>query len=254
MPMKKMNNKIKLLILAVIILCVFIIPLIINEAYKLDRGYVTAWDASDTLTFYGNILTFLGTVVLGLSTIILSNRANEINNRLSLLEEERFKTELQPFVLVSNWKLEETKLQRIIQSPQKLYIQIGTIEIDYHEVCLCLSLFFTNTSNSFATVYYSNAKIYQKGVHVNDWKNSTSNQPNPELYLKNGETGEIVFFCTVEEMESFRGGKIEFELILDNRFSEKYKETLDIIIPQIGVDSNGWYISLSPQNYLIKKL
>jgi len=244
----------KLFISAIVIFCIFIIPLIINEAYKLGRGYATAWDASDTLIYYGAILTFLGTVVLGLSTIIQSHRANDINNRLSLLEEERFKRELQPFVIVSNWKLEETKLQMIIQSPQKLYIQIGDIELYYGEVCLCLSLFFTNTSNSFATVYYSEARVFEKNKHVANWKNSTSNQPNPKLYLKSGETGEFVFYCTPKEMKGFRGKKIELDLILDNRFCEKYKETLDIIIPLLGEDSNGWYVSLSPQNYLINKL
>jgi hypothetical protein len=146
-----------------------------SAAPKLNRGYITAWDASVAIMFYGSILTFFGTVVLGLSTIIQSDRANEINKRLVLLEEERFKTELKPFVIVSDWNLEETKLKRIIQMPKKLYIQIGKVEVEYDEVCLCLSLFLTNTSNSFAIVHYSNARVYEGDRYFSDWVNSTSN-------------------------------------------------------------------------------
>jgi len=55
-------------------------------------------------------------------------------------------------------------------------------------------------------------------------------------------------------MESFRGKDIKLELILDNRFSENYKESLDIIIPQLGFYGASWYIYLNPQNYSIRKL
>ncbi|EGW39075.1 hypothetical protein [Desulfosporosinus sp. OT] len=255
MQINKIGNKKELLILAGVasgIIFIFI-PLIINETYKVNRGYVTIWDASDVLIFYGSLLTFFGTVALGISSIVQSNRANEINSRLSQLEQERFKNDLQPFVIVSDWKLEATRLLEIIQAPQKLYIQVGIIKLEHNEVSLCLSLFFTNTSNSFATVYYSNAKVYKKDTYIQDWYNSTSNQPNPNLYLKSGETGEIVFYCTEEEMVTFRGTNIKFGLILSNRFSENYKETLDIIIPHLGKTHDAWYVTLNPQNYLIQK-
>ena len=35
---------------------IFIIPIIINECYKLNCGYITMWSAADMLSFYGILL------------------------------------------------------------------------------------------------------------------------------------------------------------------------------------------------------
>ena len=54
----------------VILLCISLcIPIIINEIYKIDQGYITLWEAKDVLSFYGSFLSFIGTVVLGLIAI-----------------------------------------------------------------------------------------------------------------------------------------------------------------------------------------
>lgn len=31
-------------------------PIIINECYKGDSGYITIWSAADTLSYYGTVL------------------------------------------------------------------------------------------------------------------------------------------------------------------------------------------------------
>lgn len=51
-------------ILLVLIL-IFAVPFGINEAYKLNQGYLTMWNAADALSYHGNILTFIGTIFLG---------------------------------------------------------------------------------------------------------------------------------------------------------------------------------------------
>ena len=53
-----MNKRKKYLILAIIVVCAFAIvgPLIINECYKLNSGYITLWSPADMLAYYGVVL------------------------------------------------------------------------------------------------------------------------------------------------------------------------------------------------------
>lgn len=228
------------------------IPFIINESYKINSGYITMWGASDVLSFYGTLLSFIGTVALGALALFQNKQANEINQRLSSLEKERFKLELQPFVLVTNWKLEIEEVIDVIVKPKKLCFQIENKQFENLN-CFCLSIIFTNTSNTYALVNYIGATVYYNDKYIENWSNGSTNQQNSKLYLQSGETGEIIFYCSKEKMLSFRGKKIALELLLENRFGDRYKQTIDIIIAQMLEISNEWYLYISPQNYQIRK-
>ena len=60
--MKKYWTKKKKKNCFLLVIVAFIMPLIINEAYKIG-GYVTVWDGSDMLAFYGNILTAAAAII-----------------------------------------------------------------------------------------------------------------------------------------------------------------------------------------------
>lgn len=60
--MEKYWTKKKVLFIVMVVLIAAIIPFIINWAYK-KGGYVTVWDGSDLLAFYGNILTAAAAVL-----------------------------------------------------------------------------------------------------------------------------------------------------------------------------------------------
>ena len=38
------------------IILIVVIPIVINELYKTNSGYVTIWDAADVLNYYGTVL------------------------------------------------------------------------------------------------------------------------------------------------------------------------------------------------------
>lgn len=82
------KNLVNWLILTVI--GVFVIPLIINEAYKIGSGYTTLWSAADMLAFYGAVLSFAGTVTLGIVAAGQAKRANDLASRTLALEESRY--------------------------------------------------------------------------------------------------------------------------------------------------------------------
>lgn len=61
--------KIVIAILTAVFLIVGI-PLIINESYKANCGYITVWDGADVLGYYGTILGAAIAVVTLAATII----------------------------------------------------------------------------------------------------------------------------------------------------------------------------------------
>lgn len=75
--MKDLKNS-KILISILTIMCVLIlifgIPIIINELYKMDDGYVTLWGAPDVLSFYATILSSLITIVILIITLYYNKK------------------------------------------------------------------------------------------------------------------------------------------------------------------------------------
>ena len=76
--MKKIKST-YIAIIAVIVLFTLIIPFLINESYKVGKGYVTMWEASDVLSFYGSYLSFFGTLVLGIVAVYQNKQAQKLN-------------------------------------------------------------------------------------------------------------------------------------------------------------------------------
>ena len=67
---------------------IFGIPLIINNCYIKNKGYITVWGGTDILQFYGSILSFLGTVLLGILALwqnhILAKQNDNYQKNLEL--------------------------------------------------------------------------------------------------------------------------------------------------------------------------
>lgn len=67
-----------------------VIPVVINEAYKVGKGYITLWNAADVLAFYGEYLSFVGTVVLGMVAIYQNKKAHQLNEQMQKLQQAQF--------------------------------------------------------------------------------------------------------------------------------------------------------------------
>lgn len=57
-----------------ILLLVFFIPIIINELYKRQNGYLTLWSAADVLSYYGAILQAILNIVVLYVTILYTRK------------------------------------------------------------------------------------------------------------------------------------------------------------------------------------
>ena len=63
-------------------------PIIINELYKSNKGYVTVWNGSDMLSYFGAILGTVATILGAIATIWVLNRT--ITFSLKQLRYERY--------------------------------------------------------------------------------------------------------------------------------------------------------------------
>lgn len=82
----KKDKKFILLCVGFILITV-LTPIIINELYKLNRGYLTLWGASEMLSYITTIISAAATVYVSWIAITQNKKANEINDRLLKLEE-----------------------------------------------------------------------------------------------------------------------------------------------------------------------
>lgn len=102
------------------ILILLFIPIIINELYKIGRGYVTMWGAADVLSFYGSFLSFLGTVILGIVAFWQNHKAHKLNEDFQKLQQEQNE---------KNYRLNE-QLQKLQQAQFVSMVSIKDVMVE----------------------------------------------------------------------------------------------------------------------------
>lgn len=236
---------------------IILIPMFIWASYRIGKYYIfvpTDTSEGELLAFYGTILSFVSTLGLGALALWQNIKANNINDRLSLIEKERFKLELQPFVAVTDWSLKKEDTLNILGNSSILSFKISSM--DMNEIkCAMLTLNFTNTSNTYTMMNYLAGSVYYNDKYVEQLENSSINHANITLYLKSGQKGEMVFYCSFKKFYEFTGRTIKLKFALRNRFNDLYIETIDIFISNIKqIDNDGnWYIGLDSRNYKIER-
>ena len=83
-----MSKKTKFLVALGAVFLVVGVPIIINECYKANCGYITVWDGSDVLGYYG---TILGSVIAVISIIVTIAFTKKQIQRDSFLKNENEK-------------------------------------------------------------------------------------------------------------------------------------------------------------------
>lgn len=71
-----MKSKIKYIVGTVLVVIFLIVgvPIIINEAYKTNSGYLTLWNAADVLSYYGTIIGAIATIIALVMTISFTRK------------------------------------------------------------------------------------------------------------------------------------------------------------------------------------
>lgn len=242
----------KITVVILIILCSLLPLIIVHILFKWNSGIaflVAEWSAGELLGYIGTLLSFWGTIILGWLALQASNKANELSRRVIELEQDHYRLEMRPFVLVSNWKAYEVDSRELVNDPKKKFIQIGSHK---GEKVLGLSIELTNTTESVITVQYNCGTARTRDLC---WGNAAVNQENLKMTLSPGAKDEFVFYASSNFMEKQVGQRISIELILENRFSKRYKELFTIIITslsdKVSQQPGKWHCHLFAQEYSI---
>lgn len=110
--MDKLHKKMWIWIIMLIL--IVIMPLIINETYKVNKGYITLWSPEDVLSYYGSILAFISTSFLGYLSLLQNNRLNKINSELTRQQFKPIIT-ISPSVDLSDEKEKQRTYYRIVE-------------------------------------------------------------------------------------------------------------------------------------------
>lgn len=218
-----MKKKVLIFVLVLgVVFAVIAIPIIINELYLINSGYITVWEGADVLAFYGALLGAIGTVVLGL----VAWRQNE---RLLRLEETKYNLELRPFIILTDWKISSFNIQEILSNPSHAnivsqYLVVG----DIHKADFQIFLTFTNTTDSFLTAEYLKSE-YINNHKSTGWEVASIYSLNSKMRIHSNASDEICLLGTKSSLsENFREGVIKISFLMENRIGDRYVEEFDL--------------------------
>ncbi len=154
------------------------IPILINEAYKYNSGYITMWTASDVLSYYGTILGALIAVATLSITILFTRKQIK---RESYLNAENAK-----------WDRIETLSMQCIEKIDPIYPLRQTMEIGQKDPFTAIRVFqqYQMTCRT-ATDYFL---AYLGEVEFNDLQ---------KLLQQISNTSEIYFDLAGKEIENY---------------------------------------------------
>ena len=252
---KKFWKKHKTKIIVWSMIGIFCPLIIVHLLFKWKTGvdfFEAEWSAGELLEYIGTILTFISTIILSVLALQASNKANKLSEKVIENEQDKYRLEMRPFVLVSDWKAFEIDNKELFDDPKEKYIQIGLYK---GGTALGLALELTNTTESCITVQY------ERGTTRNPefcWSNAAVNQENLKMSLAPGDKDRFIFYAPPEFMEKQISQRVTVELTLENRFSKRYKETFVIIITslsdKVSRTQGKWHCHLFAQEYTIGRL
>lgn len=80
--MKKSFLVTSLIAIAILLAVIILGPIVINECYKNNQGYITLWGANEVLSYYGTVISAIGTIVLGIITVIVTSKFTKTSNNI----------------------------------------------------------------------------------------------------------------------------------------------------------------------------
>lgn len=249
---KKFWKKHKTKIIVWSMIGIFCPLIIVHLLFKWKTGvdfFEAEWSAGELLEYIGTILTFISTIILSVLALHSSNKANKLSEKVIENEQDRYRLDMRPFVLVSDWKAFEIDGKELIDDPKEKYIQIGLYK---GGTALGLALELTNTTESCITVQYERGTTRSSELR---WSNAAVNQENLKMSLAPGDKDRFIFYAPPEFMEKQISQRVTVELTLENRFSKRYKETFVIIITslsdKVSLQTGKWHCHLFAQEYTI---
>ena len=214
-----------------LLLLMVIGPIIINESYKGDAGYITKWGAAEVLSYFASCLAFLGTTIVSAIALLLNHkyttdsqkreqRAAAINNYVLFDFEEMEAT----FTVNTSNPLTESTLEPAdiinggFNGTQAIIQNISFTK--YETLTLIISI--RNISNNVA--------VQPQILDENGQKVETSNvihskgEVNYKKYILSQDNGVIRLSFDMKELKEKK--KLIYYLSFFNQFEQQYKQKI----------------------------
>lgn len=116
-------------------LAAFFVPLIfVHVAYRISAvspWFSSTWNPGELITYIAGFEAFIGTVVLGAVAIHQNDKANDLNERMLINEENRARFERQPTLTITRQKVEYMSLREIFNLDVQVYSSEKVLEYIY---------------------------------------------------------------------------------------------------------------------------
>lgn len=225
--MKKLKNKNIIYIVLAAIFFVFLIPIAINELYKLDMGYQTVWGASEVLAYYAELLGSIIAIVVLIITVYFSRK--DINKQISFAKAQ---TKVPFFMIESVCRYEGGKSYIFSQSGNIWFNEY--VINQYNSEAMKCSICLKNIGDGLALD--TNYEIL--GTNINSLIEFAINQDNSfyieydikELFLDNFDNKSIIIVLSYKNTLG-----IQFEQKIDCTFKKNNKiNEMSITVGQIS--------------------
>lgn len=204
-----------------------------------------------------SMITVIGvaaSTLLAIAALWQSHTANKINERLMDLEVSRDQQAVAPFVLIGDGKAGVLSETQAINSSKTIMIYIGGEPFQSesgHLMYYALVIDFMNTTDHPLRLHFE-SMVSQD--HEVKWAHSVSGNGMYGTLIMPGASGKILFYGDQEKFKNPNG--YNMKLILENRFTERYRETATIYIMGYKVDGKNSknYVHLISQAYHVEKI
>ena len=204
-----------------------------------------------------SMITVIGvaaSTLLAIAALCQSCVANNINKRLMTLEAVRDQQAVAPFVLIGDGKAGVLSEAQTLNSSKTIMIYIGGDPFQSesgHLMYYALAIDFMNTTDHPLRLHFNSMKSQD---HEVTWAHSVSGNGMYGTLIKPGASAKILFYGDPAKFKNPNG--YNMELILENRFTERYKETATIYIMGYKADRKNStnYVHLISQGYHVEKI
>ncbi len=253
-----MSKKNKWSIIAIIIL-IIVIGLIIPAIVHLDSpSIISEITADGMLGYIIGYLSFITTGILAVYALFQTKQSNDIaqkyndmTNQLLDIEKNNYKLQIRPFIAITKYDLKKYTKADILNSDDKLFVEVG--DCDSVKSIYGITLKVTNTTESFLTFQFDGAEKIDSDII---WRYSSvgkNNIQNMKTSLMPGESREIVFIADDDFILNHYGKSVNLSFILENRFTNRYKEKFKMIFFHVSNYNNSIDLYLFFQDYHIYK-
>ena len=216
----------------VVLIAIIAIPIIINESYKTGRGYVTVWNGSAMLSYYGSVLGAVGTIVLGLVAYWQNINLHKSQKRL---EDKKLTIETFALFDFSNFNItfynskntDEEKEMKCFESGFNGNVGFWKYKPMENMDQLHIKCNIKNIGLYPAVDIYVGDKIGTKIEDTNVLSSASDDEANDKKYIINGDTGTM--HLTVDINELNKNKHLDYYLMFTNPFGYKYRQKITVL-------------------------